>query len=67
MKKYNKENCQCLLRKVSIDKLGRIIILSGQHAFQWSIIVKSECTLTITTYENRTIATKEFNRLTKKR
>lgn len=38
---YHRENCDCSIREVIVDVYGRKIILSGQHAFEYSITVIS--------------------------
>lgn len=66
MKKYNKENCQILLRKTAITFTGKVVCLIGRHAFEWTIVVEDETKVTKTIYKDRKSALKEFNRLVHK-
>lgn len=50
-----------------VDILGRTIILSGTHAFEWSVIIVNKHSLTIIEFANRVEATKEFNKYKRKR
>lgn len=50
-----------------VDMLGRTIVLSGIHAFEWSITIISNDTMTVIQFANRVEATKEFNRYRRKR
>lgn len=67
MKNYHRENCESLIRETTIDKYGRKVILSGQHAFEWSISVVEYRKITITRYKNGSIARAEFKNLKKKK
>ena len=49
------------------DPIGRVIVLSGIHAFEWTVTVLSGPVMTTVTFKNRTEATKEFNRYRRKR
>ena len=50
-----------------VDILGRTIVLSGTHAFEWSIAIISNDTMTVIQFANRVEATKEFNKYRRKR
>lgn len=67
MKKYNRENCQSVVRATITDALGRTITLIGQHAFEWSIVMESCGKITITTYPNGKLAKKDFNQIKKRK
>lgn len=63
---FHRENCESCIRDIAKDILGRTIVLTGTHAFEWSIcICDGDSTLQIT-YSNRIKAQKEFNRLKSK-
>lgn len=64
---FHRENCASCIRDVAKDLLGRTLVLTGKHAFEWSLCICDEnSTLTIT-YSNRAEARKEFNRRKEKR
>ena len=46
---FHKENCETKVRAVIEDMFGNTIVLSGQHAFEWSITVCSNGTYIKTT------------------
>ena len=50
-----------------VDILGRTIILSGTHAFEWSVTIVNKHSLTIIEFANRVEATKEFNKYKRKK
>lgn len=50
-----------------VDILGRTIVLSGIHAFEWQITIVGDNSLTIIKFTNRIEATKEFNKYRRKR
>ena len=50
-----------------VDMLGRTIVLSGTHAFEWSVMIANKYSLTIIRFANRVEATKEFNKYKRKR
>lgn len=60
--RYNKNNCDCFLRKVVTDIYGREIVLSGRHAFEWSITIHTNTTITETIYPNGATARREFRK-----
>lgn len=65
---YHKENCDCLIREIIVDNYGREIILSGQHAFQYSIsIISITGKITTTNYRNGKEARKEFYKYKRKK
>lgn len=61
-RKYHRENCDNRMRDMLVDTLGRTIILSGQHAFEWSITICSHNVYTKTTYKNGKEARKQFKK-----
>lgn len=68
MKTYNKKNCVGLVRAEFIDKWGRKIILTGIHAFDWSIyIVGITGNIAIEHYSKGVHARKRFSELKRKR
>lgn len=66
-KRYHKENCISKVRAIIIDQFGNEIMLTGTHAFEWSITVKTPGKISITTYNDGKIARKNFKELVKKR
>lgn len=66
MKKYNRNNCQSVVRATIVDQFGRVITLMGKHAFEWSIVVESCGKVTITTYPNSKEAKKVFKSIKSK-
>lgn len=63
---YHKENCDCFVRDIMTDIYGRKIILSGQHAFEWSITIYSKERIVRTDYTNGKTARKEFKKYKRK-
>lgn len=59
---FHKENCQNCIRRSVIDPIGRRVVLSGIHAFEWSISVIEENRITTMTYPTRVKAIKEFKK-----
>lgn len=66
-KKYNRCNCESLLRATVINQLGRTVSLFGTHAFEWSIVIASDNSITMQTFKRGDIARKEFNKYKRKR
>jgi hypothetical protein len=70
---YHRENCDCSIREVIVDVYGRKIILSGQHAFEYSITVNSITVISITgrivitDFKNGKEARKEFCKYKRKK
>ena len=64
---YHRENCDCFTREITVDIYGRKVVLSGQHAFEWSITVYTEERIVRTTYPNSREARKEFYKYKRKR
>lgn len=64
-KKYKRENCNSTLR--ATDQLGRTVSLFGTHAFEWSIVIASDNSITMQTFKRGDIARKEFNKYKRKR
>lgn len=67
-KTFHRENCNTCIRKSIVDVLGRTIVLSGTHAFEWQItVLEINNSLTIIKFSNRVKATKEFNKYKKRK
>ena len=66
-KNYHKENCSSVLRATVTDQLGRTVSLFGTHAFEWSIVIESDNSITMQTFKRGDIARKEFNKYKRKR
>lgn len=66
-KKYKRENCNSTLRATVTDALGRTVSLFGTHAFEWSIVIASDNSITMQTFKKGDIARKEFNKYKRKR
>lgn len=64
---FHRENCNTCIRMSIVDILGRTIVLSGTHAFEWQIAIVTSTSLTIIRFANRVEATKEFNKYRRKR
>lgn len=64
---YHRENCDCFIREIIVDVYGRRIILDGQHAFEWSIVIESCGRITIQSYHSGKEARQTFYSLNKKR
>lgn len=61
-KNYNRNNCDSTLRATVTDALGRTVSLFGTHAFEWSIVIASDNSITMQTFSKGEIARKEFNK-----
>ena len=59
-KHYNKSHCINKVRQSTIDILGRQVVLTGRHAFEWSISIIDPRSITTTVYSNRVEATKVY-------
>lgn len=66
-KKFNRDNCSSSLRAVITDTLGRKISLYGTYAFEWSIVISSDRSITVQTFKRGDMARKEFNKYKRKR
>ena len=64
---YHRENCDCYIRESIIDVCGRRVILSGRHAFEWSITIYTVEKTVRTTYPNGREARKEFYKYKRKK
>lgn len=64
---YHRENCNCFVREVFVDILGRTIVLGGQHAFEWSITVYTQDRIIKTIYPTGRQAREEFKKYKKKK
>lgn len=64
---FHRENCTNCIRMSIVDMLGRTIVLSGTHAFEWQITIVGENSLTVIKFANRVEATKEFTKYRRKR
>lgn len=63
---YHRENCNCILRDM-VTIQDKKIILSGKHAFEWSITIYSKEKIIRTEYPNGKLARKEFTKYKIKR
>lgn len=66
-KQYHRENCDSIVRATITDQLGRTVSLFGTYAFEWSIVIASDNSITIQTFKKGDIARKEFNKYKRKR
>lgn len=66
-KEYNRSNCDPTLRATVTDQLGRTVSLFGTHAFEWSIVIASDNSITMQTFSKGDVARKEFNKYKRKR
>lgn len=66
-KKYNRNNCDSTLRATVTDALGRTVSLFGTYAFEWSIVIASDNSITMQTFKKGDIARKEFTKYKRKR
>ena len=66
-KNYHKENCSSELRAAVTDQLGRTVSLFGTHAFEWSIVIASDSSITMQTFKRGDIARREFSKYKRKR
>ena len=64
---YHRENCDCFIREIIVDIYGREIVLSRQHAFEWSITIYTKERILKTVYPNGKEARKEFYKYKRKR
>lgn len=62
---FHRENCTSCIRISIVDMLGRTIVLSGTHAFEWEVIIIDNNSITAIRFTNRVKATKEFNKYKK--
>lgn len=64
---FHRESCELRARDSFVDIYGRVIILSGQHAFEWTVTIEVESLgiSTQTIYKNRKQAREVFNRYKK--
>ena len=66
-KRYShKENCTSLVRDSFIDFAGRQVIVTGIHSYEWSVVIKTDNTITTYRFESR-IKSIAFVKLLKKR
>lgn len=64
---FHRENCDCFVREVIIDILGRTVTLGGQHAFEWFITIYTEDRIIRFEYPNGKTARQEFKKYKRKR
>ena len=65
---FHRENSNRFIRETIVDIYGREVILSGQHAFEYSITVISITGKIVTTnFKNGREARKEFYKYKRKR
>ena len=66
-KRFKRENCDSTLRATVTDALGRTVSLFGTYAFEWSIVIASDNSITMQTFKKGDIARKEFTKYKRKR
>ena len=66
-KKFKRENCDSTLRATVTDTLGRTVSLFGTQAFEWSIVIASDNSITMQTFSKGELARKEFNKYKRER
>ena len=64
--KYRKENCSSSVRDFFTDRWGREIIVTGTHSYEWSVVIKTDNTITTYRFESR-IKSIKFVKLLKRR
>jgi hypothetical protein len=64
---FHKENCNNNIRNSITDILGRTVVLSGIHAFEWKITIISGTCMTTQEFNGRKEATKEFNKFKRRK
>ncbi len=62
---FNQKNCECRVRESKVDQYGRMITVTGQHAFGYNIHIQDKGKITSFPYSNGTEARKAFKELTK--
>jgi len=65
--KYNRKNCDSTLRATVTDALGRTVSLFGTHAFEWSIVITADNSITVQTFKRGDIARKAFTKYKRKK
>lgn len=65
MRKFNRLHCTSTVRARFTDSWGRVITLTGTHAFEYTIHIEGIRTVT-ETFVNGTLARKRFNELKRK-
>ena len=63
----HRENCDCFIRETIIDVLGRTISIGGRHAFEYTITIQFNNTITTKKFPNGREARKEFSKYKRKR
>lgn len=64
---YHRENCDTHVREIIVDIYERRIVLSGQHAFEWSITIYTRHSIVKTVYPISKKAREEFRKYKRKR
>lgn len=64
--RYKKENCSSLVRDLFTDKWGREIIVTGTYAYEWSVTIKTNMSVTSMRFRTRIEAVKLINELKKR-
>lgn len=65
MRKFNRLNCDSIVRTRFTDSWGRVITLTGTHTFEYTIHIEGIRTIT-ETFVNGRLARKRFNELKRK-
>ena len=61
--RYKKENCSSSVRDLFTDKWGRQIIITGTYAYEWSVTIKGNTSVTSMRFKTRIEAVKLINEL----
>ena len=67
MRTFNPVTCERKVRDSFVDKYGRLITLTGQHAFKYNIVIQDIGNTTSYPYNSGIEARKAFNELKKVR
>ena len=61
--RYKKENCSSSVRDLFTGKWGREIIVTGTYAYEWSVTIKTNMSVTSMRFRTRIEAVKLINKL----
>lgn len=64
--RFRKQNCTSSVRDLFTDKWGRIIIVTGTYAYEWSVTIKSSISVTTMRFRTRIEAVKLITELKRK-
>lgn len=63
----HRENCDCFIRETIIDIYGRKISIGGRYAFEYSITIQFNNSITVRKFPDGKSARKEFQKYKRKR